>query len=250
MVSVTKRISKIQQPRGGYLKKKDFEVLILDDKNGLNSNENIHSSLVGMAVDYLTRYMSGLATDDVFRVARSGSFNVNKGELFIELISDIRGLDDISIINACKIAGFDVAYRVGAVAYRPVELIEPNEETIANIRIMVKRGLRFFEEYGPIALNGFSFEGGYTSTITTGDGDFLTKDTLWDFKVSINDPLPKHTLQLLVYYLLGIHSKHREFSQITRLGIFNPRLNKAYVLCIDQISNETIEEVETVVIGY
>ena len=69
-------------------------------------------------------------------------------------------------------------------AYRPVEDIEPDGDTIENIRTMVERSLRFFNQYGPKVLDGLTFEGGYTGYVATGDGDFLTNDTLWDFKVS------------------------------------------------------------------
>ena len=41
--------------------------------------------------------------------------------------------------------------------------------------------------------------GGYTDKITSGDGDFLTVDTLWDFKVLKANIKSQHTLQLLVY---------------------------------------------------
>lgn len=143
--------------------------------------------------------MNGSAPDDVFRVARSGSFNVNKGELSMELIADITGLNNTPIINACEMARFVGAFRFGAVAYRPVELIEPNVKTIVNIRVLFQRGLEFFKDCGPVALDRFTFEGGYTLTNKTGDGDFITDDTLWDFKVSKNDPQPKHTLLLLIY---------------------------------------------------
>lgn len=51
MVFVTNRVSKIPQPRGGYLKKKYFEIFAFDDKSELNSNVDIHQNLVGMAVN-------------------------------------------------------------------------------------------------------------------------------------------------------------------------------------------------------
>ncbi|MGT2637951.1 hypothetical protein ACVRWL_09295 [Streptococcus ratti] len=79
------------------------------------------------------------------------------------------------------------------------------------------------EQYGPIVKDGFTLEGGYTDTITAGDGDFLTADTLWDFKVSKTKPTKDHTLQLLIYYLMGIQSVHPEFQSITKLGIYNPK---------------------------
>ena len=59
MYSVTKRISMIKQPRGGYINKKELVVTQLDDGITLNENENIHASLVGLAVDYMTRFLMG-----------------------------------------------------------------------------------------------------------------------------------------------------------------------------------------------
>ena len=46
MYSVTQRISKIKQPRGGYIKRKDFTCITLEDGIELNSQENIHPSLI------------------------------------------------------------------------------------------------------------------------------------------------------------------------------------------------------------
>ncbi|WP_318506115.1 hypothetical protein [Bacillus sp. T3] len=250
MVSVTKRIPTVKQPRGGYIKPKDFVVTDLLDSVILNENENIQSSLVGIAVDYLTRFLNGEPIKKAFGISMRGAINAKETKLANDLLLKIQGLDDISIESACKMVGFDVAFRVGVAWYKPVEFIKPDKETISNIRIMVNRGLNFFKLYGPIVKNGFNFEGGYTSTINTGDGDFLTENTLWDFKVLKSAPTNKHTLQLLVYYLMGIHSIHSEFKQIENLGIFNPRLNKVYLLPINTISNDVINEVNTDVIGY
>ncbi|MDR4887977.1 hypothetical protein RGU12_10495 [Fredinandcohnia sp. QZ13] len=250
LVSVTRRISQVKQPRGGYIKPKDFVVTDLSDDYTLNENENINGSLVGTAVDYLTRFLNGTPKKEVFRVSLMGAFNVKEPFLADDLLFDIEGLDDTSIESACKMVGFDVAYRAGVMGYKPVDLINPDKETISNIRIMVNRGLNFLKLYGPIVKNGFTFEGGYTSTIDTGDGDFLTENTLWDFKVLKSAPTNKHSLQLLIYYLMGVHSNHSEFKKIENLGIYNPRLNKVYLLPINKISNEIINEVNTTVIGY
>ena len=54
MYSVTQRISKIKQPRGGYIKRKDFTCITLEDGIELNSQENIHPSLIGLVIDYMT----------------------------------------------------------------------------------------------------------------------------------------------------------------------------------------------------
>lgn len=250
MVSVTQRISKVKQPKGGYIKPKDFVVTNLLNTDILNEGENINSSLVGLTVDYLTRFLSGTPIEKAFEISMMGAFKVKELKLADNLLLNIQGTDDTSIESACKMVGFDVAHRVGVMVYKPVELINPDKETISNIRIMVNRALNFFKLYGPIVKDSFTFEGGYTSSIATGDGDFLTENTLWDFKVSKSAPTNQHTLQLLIYYLMGVHSIHSEFKQIENLGIFNPRLNKVYLLPISTISNEIINEVNATVIGY
>ena len=49
---------------------------------------------------------------------------------------------------------------------------------------------------------------------------------------------------------MGVRSIHSGFKQIESLGIFNPRLNKVYLLPISTISSDIINEVNTTVIGY
>lgn len=219
MYSVTKRISMIKQPRGGYINKKELVVTQLDDGITLNENENIHASLVGLAVDYMTRFLMGAQKEEAFSISLKGAlaldlFTGNKKQSSMKnatsLLADIKGLDKKSITNACKLVGYDVCFRAGIIGYKPVEEINPDKDTIENIVTMINRSLSFWKEYGPITKDGFTFEGGYTDTISTGDGDYLTKDTLWDFKVSKDEPKPKYTLQLLVYYIMGMHSIHKE----------------------------------------
>lgn len=259
MYSVTKRIGMIKQPRGGYINKKELTVIQLDDGITLNESENIHSSLIGLTVDYMTRFMMGTVKEEAFSISLKGAmtldlFTADKKQSAlknaVKLLTDIKGLDKKSITNACKLAGYDVCFRAGIIGYKPVEEIKPDTDTIENIVTMINRSLSFWKKYGPITKDGFTFEGGYTDIISTGDGDYLTKDTLWDFKVSKDEPKPKYTLQLLVYYIMGIHSVHKEFKSIKKLGIYNPRMNKVYTIDIDSISTDVIEEVSTEVIGY
>lgn len=250
MYSVTQRIKVTKQPRGGYIKPKDFTETKLNDGINLNSNENIHASLVGLAVDYLTRFMTGTPIEEAFHISLLGSELIQERKNAEKLLSKIKGLDDNSIISACKAVGYDVCFRAGTLGYKPVQQIQPNTETIDNIRIMVNRCLSFWQKYGPVVVDGFTFEGGYTDIISSGDGDYLTKDTLWDLKVSKDVPKNKYTLQILIYYIMGCHSIHKEFQNIKKLGIFNPRLNSVYLLDIANISDETIQEVSSEVIGY
>lgn len=158
------------------------------------------------------------------------------------------GLDDISITNAIKLTGFDVGYRA-SFGYKPVSEIKPDQATVQNMRTMVERSLHFLDVYGPKLLDGFTFEVGYTDTVRTGDGNFTTADTLWNFKVS-KAKVKKYTLQLLMYWRMVLHSVHPEFQSIKYLGIYNPRLNQVYRISVADIPEDVIMEVEEKVIGY
>jgi hypothetical protein len=259
MTSVTGRIKEIKQPRGGYIKPSTMDVVTLDDGKTLNENENISASKVGTVVDYMTRFMMGTDILDAFKISIIGAQCAEEltGEDAIEEIGnylkEIKGLDDNSIINACNAISFDIWYRnpVAAPLFSAPAKALPDKDTMENIKILVERSLKFFEEYGPVTADGFTFEGGgYTDTVNKGDGDFLTEDTLWDFKVSGREPKSAHTLQLLMYYIMGKHSNKPEFKNIKNIGIFNPRLNKIYLYNMKNLSPDIIKEIEDNVICY
>lgn len=260
MSSVTRRIAEIKQPRGGYIKPSQFEIYKLDDGLVLSENENVHASIIGMAVDYLTRFEMGTNVIDAFCISCKGAVIAEqifqqKGTLkkVEKLLSGIKGIDNKSIVNACKIVTYDVWLRnpMGAIMARGADETNPNTDTVNNIKVMVERSVSFWNKYGPIIKDGFTFEpNGYTNTVDSGDGDYLTADTLWDFKVIKSKPTNKHTLQLLMYWIMGQHSGQEIFKNIQRLGIFNPRLNAIYFLDIKTISKEIIAEVERDIICY
>ena len=146
MYSVTKRISMIKQPRGGYINKKELVVTQLDDGITLNENENIHASLVGLAVDYMTRFLMGAQKEEAFSISLKGAlaldlFTGNKKQSSMKnatsLLADIKGLDKKSITNACKLVGYDVCFRAGIIRYKPVEEINPDKDTIENYVTMI-----------------------------------------------------------------------------------------------------------------
>lgn len=278
MASVTARINQIKQPRGGFIRPSDMTVEYQNDGVELNSEENVHASIVGMSVDYLTRFMNGAPLEDAFAISLRGAQmaeNFGVKGLFttaVKLLHKIKGLDDTSITNACKLTTFDVWFRNAPAAMMAKNYKEtnPDKETVENIKIMVNRSLAFFKKYGPVTKDGFTFEpvdgresdyqrmcetkkgswGGYTGTVETGDGDFLTRDTLWDFKVTVSEPTNKHTLQLLMYWIMGQHSRQAVFKTITKIGIFNPRLNKVYLFVVNTLPKEIIEVVEKEIICY
>ena len=250
MASVTQRIKEIKQPKGGYISPSSMQKIQLKDDFELNEFENIHASLIGLVVDYMTRYLNGTPKEKAFFISLLGAEKITETKNAKYLLDKIQGLDDESIICACKLVGYDVCFRAGIAFYKPVVDINPDNNTIFNIKIMIERSLNFFTQYGPIIQDGITFEGGYTSTINAGDADFLTENTLWDFKVSNSAPKTAHTLQLLVYYLMGKRSNNSNFNSINNIGIFNPRKNVIYLKSISEIDTEIIKEVEQKVICY
>ncbi len=277
--TVWQRAQSVKQPRGGYVRPSQFKVIEYDDGITLNDWENIHPSVIGMVVDYLTRFLVCMEpVEEAFKISLFGAKRAEaygvKGayEYAKELSQMIFDLDDTSIIAACRLVSFDIWYRnpIEAAKSDGFSTIKPDEKTCCNIRTMVERAERFFLDVGFVIDTEITFEpengdiadykamiksgkgqyGGYTPTVCSGDGDFMTEDTLWDFKVSKNQPNSKQTLQLLMYWIMGQHSGRDEFKNIDKIGIFNPRLNKSYKVNINQISKISIREVEEQVIVY
>ncbi|WP_150384331.1 hypothetical protein [Bifidobacterium rousetti] len=247
---VTTRIRMIRQPRGGYLPVSKFQRIDLGDTTPLREGEDVRASTMGLAVDYLSRVAGGDDVESAFDTPLFGARLAGEYGRALELAEAIQGFDDDSISAAVLLCSYDVAGRRGVRYFRGARRKPPSPDTIWNIRRMVARTLSFLSEYGPIVWDAFSFEGGYTDLITCGDGDFLTKDTLWDMKTSMHEPSSAYTLQLLVYWRMGLHSVHPVYRDMTRLGLFNPRLDVAYLLDVADIPDDVIHTVEHEVIGY
>lgn len=250
MFSVTARVKNVNQPRLGYIPSTELNVIEYFDKQKIKKIDSAYKAIQGMVVDYLTRFMKGTSKHIAFQVSLMGAQKVDELDNAYKLLNNIKGLDAVSIHNACQLVGYDVAYRRGKFSYTPVDRILPDKQMMQNIVILVNRSLNFLKNIGPVVSEGFTFEGGYNDVISSGDGDYLTEDTLWDFKVSEAKPSIQNTLQLLVYYILGIHSIHPEFQKIKELGIYNPELNIAYTVSLSSISDKTFYDVSRDVIGY
>lgn len=253
MFSVTERIEKITQPHGGYLPKELLRMYQYEDGQKILTDipeYSTYSAIQATVVDYMTRFLCGYSVEEAFYISLLGAQNVEQEDTARRLLESIKGRDQKSIISACKLVGYDVAYRRGPEYYPGVDHINPPNSILSNISIMIDRGLTFLDNKGPIVKTGFTFEGGYSQLISSGDGDFLTKTGLWDFKVSLHHPTSKETLQILIYYLLGINSIHPEFKNLTRIGLFNPLKNQAYEIYLDEIPDEVFHDVCRYVIGY
>ena len=250
MYSVTQRIKMIQQPRGGYIPLSIFdEIQFWDDKEIYEVTSGV-KAIQGMAVDYLTRFLLGQAKEAAFSISLLGAQIVSSAAEATKLLQNIKGIDDYSVFCACILVGYDVAIRKGSKFFTPINPQSISRELISNIQTMVMRSLTFFKKYGPVTACGFTMDGGYNDIISHGDGDFLTYNALLDFKTSANPLNTTQTLQLALYYAMGVHSTHPEFKTIEKLSVYNPLLNKAYFANISDIDNSVFAVICRDIIGY
>ncbi|BDR55220.1 hypothetical protein KIMH_13310 [Bombiscardovia apis] len=277
-ISVTQRVRGVkgvpcvQQPRGGYLPVKDMETQSFDDGHGSldSSLENRSPSAIGTVVDYLSRYVEGASKNDAFQIPLYSAMQVKElikkyglGEYEVidnasvaitqvpMFLDQINGLDDESISAALNLVAYDCIFRAGIETFRNPEKLETaNQTTIQHIRRMVLRSHTFMQEYGPAIAGLETFEGGYTKVVSAGDCDLVTADGLWDFKCSKFPPTNKHTLQILMYWQMGLHSVFREYKKITQIGIWNPRIGKLWKYNVSELSQDVINELQYQVLVY
>ncbi len=255
--SVTGILANIKQPRGGYLPLSNFDIESHCDDLRVVGDYNIAPSLVGLAVDYGTRIALGNDTEETFEVATVGAGMVGASDVAESLIADIDAaalesgeIDEKSVVSLCKLSGFDSAFRAGASAYRPVSEINPDRQTIADIGNLILRTKAFFDASAEPVIAGFTFEGAYTDDAGASDGDYICGDTLWDLKVSKNEPTIKNTMQVLLYYLMGLRSSKDEFKAVTRIGLFNPWLQKSWSISVLDLDESFLSMVENDILGY
>lgn len=248
-VSVTRRVREICQPPGGYINPDQMTESVFDDGQELG-DENIAPHIIGLAVDYLFRFMDGDSVEDAFRISILGAKRLGRYDEVKPIIAAITGLDDESIINACRLCLFDGYIRAGKAPKGKLSDLQPDLQTCQNIRTLVSRTVEFFKAHGPVVDRAPTFFGGYTTTISRGDGDYITKDTFWDMKVSKNPINKDQTLQVAIYFLMGKHSLWPWFDTLRYIGIFNPRLNRSYVFDMKSLPESVLKDIETDVIGY
>ena len=108
MSTVTQRVREVKQPRGGYLKPSVFEKKVFYDGNTLLENENVHASIMGMVVDYMTRFLISGDVYDAFQISGLG-YSVRQAILGGEMSDCDSNL--IWVLNNCGIKNISVAKR-------------------------------------------------------------------------------------------------------------------------------------------
>lgn len=247
MVSVVQRIKEIPRDFHQVLPKlSEFVLTERTYKHILKENMNIPPHKLGLIVDYLSRFMVTNDKIDAFKVPLIGADYVN--ELFFaeKYLNQITGLDDKSIIAAVTLISYDNIARGGR--FDPLQT-PLNQESLFSIRELVNRSLDFYQEY-PVILEGFTFGKGYTNIIDRGDGDFITQDTLFDMKVSKYPPSRDHIWQIIIYYFMAKESGIKELENVSKIGIYNPRLNNVYTFDMSDFPDLQTKIIRTKIIGY
>ncbi|MBD8519222.1 hypothetical protein, partial [Plantibacter sp. CFBP 8804] len=176
MTSVTQRITQYNkeagQPRGGLVNPKLLTATQLEDEHGVldHKQENVHASVVGLAVDYLSRLArirvgageeAARAAVDVFRASLMGAQRITDSGGYPSAVEDARqavlslnineyedstvgyAIDETAALIACQLATYDVALRAGVGLYNPESTLRaPDEVTTAHILVMVHRAER------------------------------------------------------------------------------------------------------------
>lgn len=243
MTTVTRFIANIKQPKGGYLPPKLLNKSIIDDAHSLYQPENIPPQVLGVFIDSFARFLLTHDHKIAFRSAIEGAALVAESKEADQLIKQITGFNNESIISALKLIEYDVAYKRGPSFYIKNTHPTPDKHTLENMNIMLDRCLTFFNHYGPITESDVVLTGGLTDSVQRGDIDFLTLDTLWDMKLISTEPRSNHTFQVLVYYLLMFRSAHKSFENIKNIGLFNPRMNAVYQFKIADIDPFKLDDI-------
>lgn len=254
MTTIRGYLAGVTQPEGGYIDPRSMEVSQYDDEHPSPldiESETVDPAFVGMAVDYLSRLMTGDYPVDLFIWAIRGAELLNDPKAVAEadeLLSLLhRGVVDAAAIRAaCKLASYIRVFHAGPAAYDPHARTTPDELTTDRIRVMIDRCLPFFRDYRAVLMLEESiFPGGYVGSIAAEPSELVkVAETIWDFDASERGPTKEHTLQLLVGWLLGLRSGTPQFKTITHLGVFNPRLNTVYRLPLSDVPARVIEAIE------
>lgn len=244
-VTITTLANNVKQPRGGYLPVKLFKETHYESENELFPDENGSKSLIGTTVDNMTRVLLGAKPKEVFQPATFGMMKV-RTDIFgddFDLIDEVTGLDDDSILAAYQLSFYEQIYRSGYIPSTDYELELPDEHTIENIREMVNRSLRYFQHQAKLVNVGDRLAVKYKGDNIYGDYDYLTDDSLIDMKVLSKKIANKYTLQIILYWILGMKSKKKLFSNVKYLKFYNPRLNVEYSFDLDELTPDILKPI-------
>lgn len=256
MLGVKEMVKRLSRRCGEYVRLRDFDVYQHDD--GISEKElfpyddiSIEPSRMGELVECLTRFMLSGDKNKAFCEAMAGAkyaFELGFPEVYKDarkLLNGIRGLGDASIENANALLTFKSWFfkpPLGALYGTTAAMFDKAilSQAAENVRIFVKRSVEFFREHGPVVGAPVIVEAGAIRGII----DFLTADAIFDMKLYKGRILDDAAMQVLLYWIMGKHSGNELFRGITKLGLFNPRTNRGYILPLSRVRFSVIAELE------
>lgn len=226
--------------------KRTIELDKIDD--GLSLGENVAGSIIGICVYALTSFVysediKGLLT------CVSGAKGVDHElglvnehfDIAKDLLSKIKGLDDDSIICACKLAyyyEYDLYNKYIHLTPHDIVIKEPNVNTISNIRKLVNRNLQYLKRCKHVK---FSYSVNIINSKglnILGYGDALLDECILDFKCLRGNIENRHLRQLLIY-LWGLPEEKK--NKITKIHIYNGRKNQLSYILLKDIPKDYLE---------
>ncbi len=252
--SVTERAKTAQQPKGGFLPRNVFSMMKVGSNSSLGDRSNRiieipteYASMVGTITDYLTRMYLTKDKEYTFKTSLIGAMLIDRYEFAKELLDKINFLGSNTVINAIKLTGFDRIIKNNFPDYQEPPI--PPIEIINDIIDLIYRCIHFFNERN-ITETGFVVNGGKRTLVSSGEGDYLSKTELIDLKVSKTVFSSTWSLQVLMYYIMGLHNNELKFHSIDYIGIYNALKNEFYRISIKDIPNEIMYRVSSDVLGY
>lgn len=288
MNSVTEIIKKVEQPRGGFLPIKSFEVEELGGE--IIRCDDVPPIIVGKVVDSIIHLIIKTDKKKLFKSSTTGYekriehfarqfaygtsyetvcsqieyedgiFNINK---LIDRLDGYLGNNDIYhlIICLCLIHQYDI-WNTGfgyVSQYTTIDSSRPKyykKGDIRKIEVLYQRTVIWIssiinKSYNQNIVFDYKFyPNGYTDKVKYGVGDFVCDNTLFDLKCIKDKPTKYNTLQILTYYVMGLNSNNKLYKNVKYIGLYSPVTNKVWRISIDKISKELIHKISMEVIGY
>lgn len=259
------------QPRGGFLPPKSLVAEPLADEPRYIKLVEIcceEGSLapqsLGLVFDYILRVdmaiVGGInpidAVLDAFEVSFLGAKMIGKLDDAMKLATKIVNLFRERDKNFKKIAQvaselvvYDAVFRAGY--YNPdAKPPKVNDGDRNALELMLGATEVYLLEKEHLVSLGFGFRAVGAENVAPSDGDILTADSVIDLKCSVKEPTSKHTLQLLLYYILGLHEQPDAFKSLKYIKIINPRLGMVYSYEISKIDLGILKQIEKEIMGY
>lgn len=83
----------------------------------------------------------------------------------------------------------------------------------------------------------------YKGDTIYGDYDYLTEDSIIDMKILSKKITNKHTLQIILYWIIGMKSDKKHFSNVKHLQFYDPRLNVEYQFDLDDLTPQLLKPI-------